>query len=251
MTRPDNDCRITWLGHACVLIELDGVRLLTDPVVRRRVGPLVRIAPPAELPPDIDVVLISHLHADHLDLPALRQLTGATIVAPAGSGRWLARQGVPGARELLPAQSTSLGGLTIRATPALHDDRRFPLGFRAPPLGYLVEGSRAVYFAGDTDLFDEMAELRGAVSVGLLPVSGWGPRVPAGHLDPDRAAQATAIIRPDIVIPMHWGTYGLIWASPPADVAEPARRFAELARRVAPDVKVRVLAPGATSVLAG
>jgi L-ascorbate metabolism protein UlaG (beta-lactamase superfamily) len=251
MTLAENTCRITWLGHASVLIEVDGARLLTDPVLRRRVGPLIRIAPPAEVPPDVDIVLVSHLHADHLDLPTLRQLGSPTIVAPAGSGPWLRRRGFGDVHELRPNASMSIAGLTIRATPAVHDERRYPAGIRATPVGYIVGGSHAVYFAGDTDLFDEMADLRGSVTAALLPVSGWGPRVPAGHLDPARAAQAAAIITPAVAIPIHWGTYGLLWASRPADPSEPARRFAELARRDAPEVEVKLLAPGETCVLAG
>ncbi len=251
MTGSEHSCRITWLGHASVLIDLDGARVLTDPVLRRRVGPLVRGAPPPGAPADVDVVLISHLHADHLDLPTLRRLGSPTIIAPAGSGRWLAQRGFGDVRELSPNASVSMAGLTIRATPAVHDERRHPLGIRATPVGYLVTGSRAVYFAGDTDLFDEMTDLRGRVAAALLPVSGWGPRVPAGHLDPVRAAQAAAIINPAVAIPIHWGTYGLVWASRPADAAEPARRFAALARRYAPEVEVRLLTPGASSLIAG
>ncbi len=251
MTSAENSCRITWLGHASVLIEMNGARLLTDPVLRRRVGPLVRIAPPVEPPTDIDVVMISHLHADHLDLPTLRGLDSPAIVAPAGSGGWLARRGFGDVHELCPNASLSIAGVTIRAIPAVHDERRHPGGIRATPVGYVADGSRAVYFAGDTDLFDEMADLRGSVTTALLPVSGWGPRVPAGHLDPARAAQAAVTINPAVAIPIHWGTYGLLWASRPADVAEPARRFAELVRRDAPKVEVRMLAPGETSVLAG
>src|SRR3954469_23695288 len=105
---PAGDARpmleITWLGHSTVLIELDRVRLLTDPVVRDRVGPLVRVAPPVRSSAldAIDAVLLSHLHADHADAPSLRQVKSPLVIAPRGAGRWLAKNHVAGeARELV------------------------------------------------------------------------------------------------------------------------------------------------------
>jgi L-ascorbate metabolism protein UlaG (beta-lactamase superfamily) len=250
MTRSEHGCRITWLGHASILIEIDGARVLTDPVLRQRVGPLVRRAPPANAPTAVDVVLISHLHADHLDLPTLRRVRGSAVIAPVGAGRWLARHEVDRVCELGPNSSVSVAGLTIRAVPAVHDSRRYPLGVRGTPVGYVFGRSCGVYFAGDTDLYDGMADLHGQVTVALLPVSGWGPRVPEGHLDPLRAAQAAGMIRPDVAIPIHWGTYGLAWAAPLPDPSEPAQRFVELARRYAPGVEVRLLRPGGSTEIA-
>jgi L-ascorbate metabolism protein UlaG (beta-lactamase superfamily) len=113
----------------------------------------------------------------------------------------------------------------------------------------VVEGSRSVYFAGDTDLFDEMAGLRESVDVALLPVWGWGPSVGAGHLDPERAAQAAALIEPAVAIPIHWGTFALPWVAlrglPDEERERPAREFAAFAAQRAPGVEVRVLAVGA------
>ena len=136
------------------------------------------------------------------------------------------------------------------ATAATHDPRRWPFGPQAEPVGYVIQGSRSVYFAGDTDLFLAMGELRGSVDVALLPVWGWGPRVGAGHLDPDRAAAAAALIAPRLTIPIHWGTYALgLRPKPMSNPERPAREFAELARRYAPEVEVRVLAPGERTTL--
>src|SRR5205823_3537156 len=133
----------------------------------------------------------------------------------------------------------------IAATRARHDSRRRPLGPRAEPVGYLVLGSRSVYFAGDTDLFDEMEALRGSVDVALLPVWGWGPRLGPGHLDPERAARAAAIIAPKLAIPIHWGTFAPVWpGGRTEDPERPAREFARLTSRYAPSVEVRLLAPG-------
>jgi L-ascorbate metabolism protein UlaG (beta-lactamase superfamily) len=237
-----------------VLIELDGVRLLTDPVLGRRIGPLVRIAPAADMQTigPIDAVLISHLHLDHTDLPSLRTIDRSVpIIAPHPAGQWLTRRGRRDVRELRQGSELCIGDVVLRATPAIHDDRRRPLGVRAPAIGFLASGSRSVYFAGDTDLFDEMAELRGSVSVALLPVWGWGSTLGPGHLDPGRAAAAAAIISPAVAIPIHWGTYAMGWpARRPADPQLPAREFSRIAAERAPGVEIRVLRPGERTELA-
>jgi L-ascorbate metabolism protein UlaG (beta-lactamase superfamily) len=136
----------------------------------------------------------------------------------------------------------------VIAIPALHDDRRMPLGRHAEPVGFVARGSLGVYFAGDTDLFEGMGELRGTVDVALLPVWGWGPSVGEGHLDPERAAQAAAMIDPKLAIPIHWGTFALPWARD-GDSDRHAREFAERVLEVAPRVEVRVLAPGESAEL--
>lgn len=239
---------ITWLGHATVLIESGGVRLLTDPVLRDRIGPLVRIRPEGGVaaPGPVDGVLLSHLHADHLDLRSLRELAGiAPVITPHPAGQWLRRRGVAGVREIRAGEEACVAGARVLATPALHHRRRHPLGPAADPVGYLVDGACPVYFAGDTDLFEAMAELRGRVAVALLPVWGWGPRLGPGHLNPERAARAAALIAPDVAIPIHWGTFASrLPGGRMADPARPAHEFVRLARRYAPAVEVRVLAPG-------
>ena len=239
---------ITWLGHATTLLELAGTRILTDPVLRDRVGPLKRIARrvPADAVNDIDGVLLSHLHADHTDLPSLRQLSGAVpVLAPYDAVTWLRGRGLHDVRGLRPGETAALCGVRIRATSAVHDRRRRPLGPEAQPIGFVASGEVTVYFAGDTDLFEELGDLRGVVDVALLPIWGWGTTLGPGHLDPERAAQAAAIIDPRVVIPIHWGTLALPFRpGRQADREAPARRFADLAGRYAPGVEVRVLTPG-------
>ena len=110
----------------------------------------------------------------------------------------------------------------------------------------MAEGSTSVYFAGDTDLFDDMAGL-GPVDVAALPVSGWGSRLPAGHLDATRAAEALRLLRPKIAVPIHWGTFGRPSERAPDD--RPAREFVHAAAEVAPDVDVRILGIGETMAL--
>jgi L-ascorbate metabolism protein UlaG (beta-lactamase superfamily) len=243
---------VTWLGHSSTLIELDGVRLMTDPILRRRIGPLVRITrpPSVEVARQVDAALISHLHADHADPRSLRRL-GAHIIAPRGSARWLARNGLRDVEELVVGEETSVGALRVSATPAQHEGRRWRYGARAAAIGFVVAGSQACYFAGDTDLYASMSELAGSIDLALLPVGGWGSRVGPGHLDAQRAASAASMVAPRVAVPIHWGTFVLAWPGKrPADPALPARRFSELAAQIAPSVEVRVLAPGARTELA-
>ena len=134
--------------------------------------------------------------------------------------------------------------MVIEAVHAAHEARRHPLGARLPALGYLIDGPTTVYFAGDTDLFSGMTTLRGRVDVALVPIWGWGPRIPAGHLDPTRAAEAIARIRPQIAVPIHWGTLRAWGAQRGQDPIAPTRAFADTVDRVAPATQVRVLMPG-------
>jgi L-ascorbate metabolism protein UlaG (beta-lactamase superfamily) len=191
---------VTWLGHATVLLELGGIRLLTDPVLRDRVLHLVRRSPTPQTPREIDAVLISHLHMDHLDKPSLKGLA-QLAVAPAGTTRYLPGYEV---RELRAGEGTTIGGTVVEAVPAWHDGRRRPGAQEHDALGYLTDG---IWFAGDTDLNPEMESLRGRVEVALIPIWGWGPSLDPGHLDPAAAARAIELIRPQVAIPIHWGTF--------------------------------------------
>jgi L-ascorbate metabolism protein UlaG (beta-lactamase superfamily) len=240
--------RIAFLGHATALIELDGVRLLTDPLLRGRVAHLRRQAAPvaSELFAEPDAVLISHLHHDHLDLASLRILGGSTpLIVPAGAGAWLRRRGFATVTELGVGDVTTVGALTVSAVPAHHDGRR-PGGPRAQAQGYLVSGARAVYFAGDTERFAGMSDLPQPLDVALLPIAGWGPRLGPGHMDPLDAARAVALIQPRIAIPVHWGTLAPVGLARRyrTRLADPPRLFAEHVERLAPSVEVRILSPG-------
>ena len=247
--------RATYVGHATVLIELAGVRILTDPVLRPLVFGIVKRAgvPPASIDPPPDAILISHQHPDHLDPPSLRMLGSATpTIAPRGSGRRLRRSGMRAVQELAPGESTRIGEVEIVATPADHDGRRLPIGRRTEALGFeLRGGGRRVYFAGDTDLFDEMAALAG-VDLAFLPIGGWGPHIGAGHLDPERAARAAAVIRPRAVVPIHWGTMlrADLHRHRPELLHEPAAEFRARMALLAPDVDAQVLEPGESFELA-
>jgi L-ascorbate metabolism protein UlaG (beta-lactamase superfamily) len=134
--------------------------------------------------------------------------------------------------------------------PAVHGGRRLPFVTHAEAIGYVVTGSTSIYFAGDTDLFDGMEGLAPGLDVALVPVWGWGATLGRGkHLDPERAAEAVRRLRPRFAVPIHWGTFHPVHHGvrrAPAFVTEPGRAFAREVARVAPEVEVRVLAPGAS-----
>ncbi len=251
-TRED---RLTFVGHSTVLVELGGVRLLTDPVLRDRLLHLRRhaTAPAREVVERIDAVLISHLHSDHLDLPSLRSVGGeAQLIVPRGAGAWLGRAGFERVTELAAGETTEVGGLEVAAVQAHHQPRRWTLaGRKAQPIGFEVRGERRVYFAGDTDLFPEMDELAGTIDIALLPVWGWGTSLGTGHLDPRRAAEAAARIRPRIAVPIHWGTLFPIGRARKHGhlLHDPPREFAAQVSELAPDVEVRLLEPGESLAL--
>jgi L-ascorbate metabolism protein UlaG (beta-lactamase superfamily) len=237
--------RLTWLGHATVVIELAGAVLLTDPVLRSRVAHLRRHAPAPRAPPRVDAVLVSHLHRDHLDLPSLRRVDpSAPVVVPAGGARAL-RRTRRDVHELAAGQALDLAGVRVHAVRAVHDGHRSPLGRAADAVGYVVEAHRRVYFAGDTERFDGMADLAG-VDAALLPIWGWGTKLGAGHMDPEQAARATALLRPHVVIPIHWGTFLPLGHHRRHGhlLHEPARAFAGRVAELAPEVRVETLAPG-------
>ncbi|WP_030789742.1 MBL fold metallo-hydrolase [Streptomyces sp. NRRL S-920] len=245
---------VTWWGHATCTVEDSGVRVLTDPLFARRLAHLRRRrgAPPPPAAAVADVVLVSHLHADHLHVPSLARLAPGTLaLVPRGAPR-----SVPGLTRRLPhlrfvevvaGDEIPVGDLVVRVVPALHDGRRLPLGPRlSPALGYVVCGEARTYFAGDTGLFDSMAEEVGDVDVALLPVGGWGPYLGHGHLDAGRAAEALTRIAPRSAIPVHYGTYWPIGmdAVRPHEFHAPGPEFVRRAAQLAPGVAVHRLAHG-------
>ncbi|MCW2531513.1 MAG: Zn-dependent hydrolase of the beta-lactamase fold-like protein [Blastococcus sp.] len=264
MARPD----LHFLGHSTVRVEMAGRTVLTDPLLTDTVGLLRRVVPlpdPATWA-GVDVVLISHLHGDHLHLPSLRTLgPDVRIVVPRGAGAWLRGRGFPRVDELSAGEAISDGALRITAVRAEHSGHRWGPRLTHGPstesLGYLLEGGGStVYASGDTALFQGMSVLaERAVDVALLPVWGWGPDLGPGHLDPVSAADAVALIRPQIVVPVHWGTLAVAgMTSLPTPLrgrmrrllVDPPHSFAAEVTARGLDTRVVVTDPGQPVVLA-
>jgi L-ascorbate metabolism protein UlaG (beta-lactamase superfamily) len=259
---------VTWWGHSTVGIADAGVWLLTDPVLGMRVAHLRRRAGPrpAAQAAQVDAALVSHLHADHLDIPSLRLLPpAAPILAPRGAAGLLRRRHptlaercvemVPGEQVRVPAPGGGDGGVGVLAVPACHDGSRGPWSrHRGPALGFVITGTVTAWFAGDTALHDAMADLAPlGINLALLPVGGWGPNLGPGHLDPAGAVEAvrrttaatTESTRPTVV-PIHYGTLWPVGLDRvrPERFYGPGREFARLADAAHLPAGVRILAHG-------
>ena len=197
---------ITYLGHATTVIEIDGARVLTDPVLRWRAAHLLRTGP-APKPGDVDAVLVSHGHYDHLDLASLERLPrDVPVILARGLGRLVEARGL---RQRGRGRGGRRGSGRRRRRPGDARGSSWPGGTGAHctvTVGFAVLGSHRVFFAGDTDLFPEMDGLVDDLDVALLPIWGWGPTMGTGHLDPERAAEALTLLRPKVAVPIHWGT---------------------------------------------
>jgi L-ascorbate metabolism protein UlaG (beta-lactamase superfamily) len=261
-TRQVASPELHFLGHSTVRVELAERTVLTDPLLADTVGLLRRVVPlpdPATWA-EVDVVLISHLHGDHLHIPSLRSLgRDVRIVVPRGAGAWLRGRGFPRVDELSAGETIEDGGLRITAVRAEHSGHRWGPRLTHGPatesVGYLLEGDGStVYVSGDTGLFDGMALLAERdVDVALLPVWGWGPNLGPGHLDPAGAADAAALIRPRIAVPVHWGTLavaGMTTLPSPLRgrmrrlLVDPPHSFAAEVAARGLDTQVLVTAPG-------
>jgi len=196
-------------------------------------------------------VLISHGHPDHFDARSLERLPGRpTLVVPRGLGARARRDRVSRAVvEVRAGDIVDVGGLPIEAVPARHWIS--PGAPRARPVGYVIGNGPRVYFAGDTGRYPEMPAIAGGVDLALLPVWTWGPHLGPGHLGPRSAAEVARDIRASVVVPIHWGTLyprhlHRVWRRA---LLEPGDRFDAFARRLAPDVDVRVLRPGESTTI--
>lgn len=219
---------VTWVGHATLLIEVDGYRIITDPALTSRLAHLRRRRPTPDIA-EVDALLLSHIHMDHLHLPSLRRVVPTDrILVPAGARsllpRFLRRTATETGTVVSPTVFDVRAGdrisvrdgdvpVTIEVVHAEHSSRRGPHSrVVADPVGYVVRiGSASIYFAGDTDLFAAMRDID-AIDLAFIPIWGWGPSLGEKHLDPVSAAMATSWIDPRHVVPIHWGTYSPIRA---------------------------------------
>jgi len=255
-----DDLRVTFVGHATVLVQQDGLNCLVDPVWSSRVGPISwlgskRQRPPGlrfeDLPP-IDVVLLSHDHYDHLDLPTLRRLAEAfpnlTLITGLGNGEFLKSNGIHVHMvELDWWQSTTVGSLEISATPAAHWSMRNPLfgPNRTLWVGFALKGPAGlVYYAGDTGWGPHFAQVRerfGPARLALLPIGAYKPEwfMGAQHMGPKEAFEAARALEASTSIGVHFGTFNLA-----DDGQEEAPQAVALLRTTYPEVVFEVLREG-------
>lgn len=253
-----NSAKITFVGHSTTLVELSGVRLLTDPIfrdkfrfLRRRDRVCTRCIDVGSL----DAVVLSHMHFDHMDYPSLRMIPREVpIIAPAGAGRYLGREVGHDVVELKVGENVRIGDVAIHATPSLHDSGFYwPFWYPKSVLSYMFVGPQTVFFVGDTALFDDLRLLGRdfEIDVAMLPVWGVGPYLRGDHMTPSEAAEALSMLRARTAIPIHWGTIhpaGPLWRKM-SFLAEPPRLFAREAARRAPMAEVRVLSPGESTIV--
>jgi L-ascorbate metabolism protein UlaG (beta-lactamase superfamily) len=229
------DCAATWLGHATVLLEVGGRRVLTDPIWSDRCSPSGTLGPSRNHPvpvavddlPHLDAVLISHDHYDHLDMATVDRLTSTQtvpFVVPLGVGAHLRRWGVPVERiiELDWGRSVVLDGLTLTCTEARHFSGRLMTGNNTTLWSsWLVEaGGRRVFFGGDsgyTEAFGALGRRTGPIDLSVLPVGAYDARWPDVHMTPEEAVRVHRELGAGVLVPIHWATFDLAfhpWAEP-------------------------------------
>jgi len=250
--------RLTWLGHATFLIELDGSRILTDPVLGERASPLSWIGPRRFHPlpiaianlPELDAVVISHDHYDHLDCASIQALLPKTraFVVPLGIGSHLESWGVPLEKivELDWWEETRLAGnVLLAATPARHYSGRFIQRDNTLWASWAVVGqTHRVWFGGDSgmsaDEFQAVGNKYGPFNFALIKIGAYGKTWPDIHVNPEEALEVFRLVRAQVFVPAHWGTFNLSYHR----WDEPIERLLSAAR--AAGVTVAAPKPGQT-----
>lgn len=241
---PPTGLRVTWLGHSTLLVEVDGYRILTDPVWGERASPLSAVGPKRwyapllslnELP-KLDAVVISHDHYDHLDEPTLSAMKDwdTTFIVPLGVGAHLVYWGVPASRiiELDWWERTKVNGLEIVATPSRHASGRAVIDTNATLwASYAFLGpTHRVWFSGDTGMFPAMRDIGerlGPFDLTMIESGAYGSAWPDWHLGPEQAVTAHQLVRGRVMLPVHWGLFNLAfhgWTEPAERVLVAARR---------------------------
>ena len=251
--------RVTYIGHATLLLELDGVRILTDPNFEPKLGRLLpRVSEPgielADLP-KLDALLLTHAHADHLSFDSLERLPrDIPLIAPPAVAKWLRRLGFDSARALGPGESMRIDRVELHAAAATHKGNRYGFDrWRAAANMYLLDGSTSTFFAGDTALVDDTHHLvehtlwnRGReLDLALLPIGyapWWKPGFRKGHLTHEDALDLFERLRASVLVPYHWGTFRHVTATAHDAIN---RLKARLASHHLSDA-VKILEPGET-----
>ena len=242
---------LRFIGHATVLIDFGDVRVLTDPFLGHRLGPLERQGPCRNRRPGGCRRRGDLARASRPLRPGVvaRAGSGPVVVVPRGLGRSVHRATGGEVVELSVGEQTAIGALTITAVPARHWVS--PGAPRGQPIGYVLEDGARVYFAGDTGPFPGMADLVAAADVALLPVWTWGPHLGPGHLGPRAAAEVLAEAGPTVAVPIHWGTLYPTVSTTSGDDRSKSRAIdsPRTLPSVAPKTDVRVLRPGESTLI--
>jgi L-ascorbate metabolism protein UlaG (beta-lactamase superfamily) len=249
--------KVTYIGHATLLLELDRIRILTDPNFEPKLGRLLpRVSPPGialtDLP-KLDALLLTHAHADHLSFDSLERLPrDIPLIAPPAVAKWLRRLGFESALPLAPGESMRLNTVTVYAAAATHKGSRYVFDrWRSAANMYLLDGATTTFFAGDTALVDDTHHLvertlwdRGReLDLALLPIGyapWWKPGFRKGHLTHEDALDLFERLRASIFVPYHWGTFRHVTATAHDAIN---RLKARLASHHLSDA-VRILEPG-------
>lgn len=222
--------RVTYIGHATLLLELDGVRILTDPNFEPKLGRLLpRVTAPGialgDLP-KLDALLLTHAHADHLSFNSLERLPrDIPLIAPPAVAKWLRRLGFDSALPFAPADSLRLSTVTLHAAAATHKGNRYGFDrWRSAANMYLLDGSTTTFFAGDTALVEDTHHLvehtlwehGRELDLALLPIGyapWWKPGFRRGHLTHEDALELFERLRASVFVPYHWGTFRHVTAT--------------------------------------